>query len=259
MEQNDPGSGQCQYVFTITTIHANTRPMPPPLRILRNMVERVVPRPPLNPRQQEREHRVLQAGEALLAAFGRQGITFALLATALRISAASLRWHYADLDALLAKILRRHLRAIAAALDAVPAAAPNRGPALRAAYLAATRNPDGTLKPAHLLLTRDRHLLPPDELAPIEQARNSLARQLAAGGPANTIDIADTAWIDAAGIEPVLATLAANPPAQRAAPTSPKPASPNPALPTHIQRAIETGNVAWLAAEPPEGCQLAAD
>ena len=64
---------------------------------------------------------------------------------------------------------------------------------------------------------------------------------------------------NAAGIEPVLATLAANPPAQRAAPTSPKPASPNPALPTHIQRAIETGNVAWLAAEPPEGCQLAAD
>ena len=242
---------ECQYLFTTINKHANTRRMPAPLRILRNMVERVAPRPPLNPRQQEREHRILQAGEALMAGFGRQGITFALLATALRISAASLRWHYADLDALLVEILRRHLRVIAAALDAVPAAAPNRGPALRAAYLAATRNPDGTLKPAHVLLTRDRHLLPPDELSPIEKARDSLARQLAAGGPADTMDIADTPWIDASRIEPVLATLAANPPAQRAAPSA-----PNPALPAHIQRALETGNVAWLAATPQESASF---
>ena len=222
--------------------------MPIPLRILRNMVQRVAPLPPLNPRQQEREHRILQAGEALMAGFGRHGITFALLATALRISTASLRWHYADLDALLVEILRRHLRDIAASLDAVPAAAPNRGPALRAAYLAATRNPDGTLKPAHLLLTRDRHLLPPDELSPIEKARDSLAQQLAAGGSADTMDIADTPWIDESRIEHVLATLAANPRAQRATPPMPAPT-----LPIHIQRALETGNVAWLAAAPQEG------
>ena len=231
--------------------------MPPPLRILRSIVEQSVPRPPFSPRQQEREHRILQAGEALLAAFGRQGITFALLATALRITAAALRWHYADLDALLAHILRQHLRIIAAALDAVPAESPNRGPALRAAYLAATRNPDGTLKPAHILLTRDRHLLPPDERDPIEQARASLAQQLAAGGPADTADIADTPWVDATNIEPILTTLAATP---RAAPMATRPPTPpNPALPTHIQRALQTGNLAWLAPTPPDPEKLAAD
>ena len=225
--------------------------MPIPLRILRATLEKTLPPEPLTPRQQERRHRILQAGLALMAHFGRNGISFAGLASSLRIGAASLRWHYADLDAVLADILRRHLATIAAALDAVPAS-PNQGPALRAAYLAATRNEDGTLKAAHLLLTRERHLLPPDERVPIEDIRQALAARLAINAPAETIDVADTPWICAARIEPILATLAAHQAAPQAATRRMNIAkTPTPDLPAHIDHALQTSNLAFLAQTAP--------
>ncbi len=230
--------------LTKTTRQSNHVRMPISLRILRNLADQAAPRPPLTRPQQEREARILHVGEALLARFGRHGITFALMATALRIGTAALRWHYADLDALLADILRRHLQSITASLDAVPASTPNHPQALRAAYLAATRNPDGSLTSAHLLLTRDRHLLPQDELDPIEAIRHAIARRLAANAPADTIDIADSPWIDAARLEAVLTTVAALPPAIRGT------SRPPPNLPAHIRRALETGDLTHL--RPPE-------
>jgi AcrR family transcriptional regulator len=136
-------------------------------RILRAQVNKVAPPPPLTPRQQARETRILTAAEHLLAQHGTENITYRLLAVALTLTTATLRWHFVDLHALLAEILRRHLKTIAEALQAIPANQPD---ARIAAYRAATHHQDGTPKDAHILLLRDRHLLPPDELDDIEPA-----------------------------------------------------------------------------------------
>jgi AcrR family transcriptional regulator len=136
-------------------------------RILRAQVNKIAPPPPLTPRQQARETRILAGAEHILARYGTENITYRLLAVALTLTTATLRWHFVDLHALLAEILRRHLKTIAEALQASPA---NQPEARAAAYRAATHHQDGTPKDAHILLLRDRHLLPPDELEDIEAA-----------------------------------------------------------------------------------------
>jgi AcrR family transcriptional regulator len=193
----------------------------------------------MNDRQEEREDRILVAGEALLARFGRHGITFAMLAGALQITTSSLRWHYADLDALLAAILRTHLKTVSLALAQITTTGEARGPALRAAYLAATRTAAGNLTPAHILLTRDRAFLPDDELPDIDATCRSIAQLLATGGHPEAMNIADTPWITAARIEQVLSAMeGAELPIQ--APQNTK------GLPANIARAIETGDLAYL-------------
>jgi AcrR family transcriptional regulator len=152
-------------------------------RILRAQVNKVAPPPPLTPRQQARETRILTAAEHLLARHGTENITYRLMAVALTLTTATLRWHFVDLHALLAEILRRHLKTIAEALQAIPA---NQPEARAAAYRAATHHQDGTPKDAHILLLRDRHLLPPDELEDIEPAYKTTATWATPASPTKT-------------------------------------------------------------------------
>jgi len=223
--------------------------MHPPARICRAIVQDIIGRPVLTSRQRDREDKILIAGEKLMARFGRHGVTFALVAASVSITRATLFFHFTDLDALLGEILRRHLRALAKSLGEVPREAPNRQPMLRATYLAATRGPFGGLSDAHLLLTRDRHLLPDDEREGIELTWQSLGENIAGDLGPEALDLLERPWLTAARVEPLLATLEetknAPPPEQDLLP--PKPAHRyGPTMPAHIAAALESGDLTWL-------------
>jgi AcrR family transcriptional regulator len=224
--------------------------MNPPARICRAIVQDIIGRPALTGRQRDREDKILIAGEKLMARFGRHGITFALVAASVSITRATLFFHYTDLDALLGEILRRHLRALATALGEVPHDAPNRQAVLRATYLHATRGPFGGLCDAHLLLTRDRHLLPEDELEGIELTWQSLGENMAGDLGAEALDLLERPWMTAARVEPLLATLedTKNAPAPELELPPPKPPAHRygPTMPAHIAAALESGDLTWL-------------
>lgn len=166
-----------------------------PLRRSRNFLAAHLPRPPLSYKDEMLRLRIMQEATLLFAEFGRPHYSHTALAQALELSPARLRRFFADPDALLAAIIRRHLHAIADAIgDALQALPPEKPitPLERAtAYYAATRTPGGTLCPAHLLLARDRHLLPDDERLPIETMREGLASILAHAGQPQILDLLD--------------------------------------------------------------------
>ena len=234
--------------------------MTPSPRVCRAMVEHLLGAPVLTERQQRREARILAAAQHLLVHFGSGCISFRALATALRISTATLAWHYTDMDALLGEILRRHLRLITEALAAVPRTAANRQPLLRQAYLRATRSAGGGLHEAHILLTRDRHLLPEDERGPIEHTLRAIGQALAgASGPEalaglsgpealaglsgmealaglsgmEVLDLLNLAWIAPDQVEPLVQALteAQQPPSASQATIQQYPAPPAAAWP----------------------------
>jgi AcrR family transcriptional regulator len=169
-------------------------------------------------RQSARHDRILAGSQCLLAEYGPDTIDFRDLATALRMATATLRFHFVDLHALLGTILRRHLRALAAALGKIPTDAPNRQELQRAAYLAYTRTPLGGFTEAHLLFVRDRHTLPPDQRETIELTRFGLGTLLAGDLGEEALLLLDAPIVDAARIEVCLAALNAPQAAEPAAP-----------------------------------------
>jgi AcrR family transcriptional regulator len=194
-------------------------------------------RPALSPREQDRRDRILANALTLMAQYGRHSLTMAAFATGLRLSPAMVRRHFPDLDNLFAEILRAHLHAIAGAIGAIPPDTPNPQAARRAAYIAATRTASGNLTAAHLLLVRDRHLLPPDEAHSIEHMRGLLAETLAGPGGHAALVLLDAPDFQAPQIEAMLEAAAAHPatapaqhtaePLQRAAPAH-RPEPPKP-------------------------------
>jgi len=199
-------------------------PMITPPRILRALVDDLPGhRQTLTPRQQDREAAILHVAEVLMARFGRAKLTMTNFALAMRMSRATIRFHFVDLDCILSEILLRHLRAIACAIGAVPLDAPDLFAARRAAYLAATRT-FGAAKPAHRLLVRDRHILPPDLLQTVEQMRDIVAESV--GGPqgAMVLPLLDLEEFQAAQIEAMVAALHA--PAPKATEPAARPPSP---------------------------------
>jgi AcrR family transcriptional regulator len=169
--------------------------MNPSLRILRALADEIAPPPCRTRRQSDRHERVLSVAEGLMARFGCRGFTFRGLAIALRMATSTLRFHYVDLDAVCGDILRIHLRHIADAIGKVPYDAENRRQLQRVAYLAATRTAAGSLTDAHLILTRDRHFLPADELESIEDIRQGLSDILTGPGDPDILPVLDSPWI----------------------------------------------------------------
>jgi len=191
--------------------------MPTPARILcaeASNLDRTQPH--FGPRDIERRERIVAIGQSLMANHGRHNITFANLALALLITSSALRRHFADLDALLAEILRRHLLALSQAIGEIPMDAPNRPALMRQAYLDFTRTPLGGLTEAHLLLTRDARLLPNDERIPIEDTHRSLGDVLGGQFARETLVLLDAPYIEAQTIETMLTAL------QQPAPASAK-------------------------------------
>jgi AcrR family transcriptional regulator len=203
-----------------------------PDRILRADAEDLEREPPaLTQREQEQYTRILAIAEGIMARRGTHTMTASGLAQALHMGAATLRRHFADLDVLLATLVSRHLRKIGRALREVPQEAPDRPQKLRAAYLAYTRTNPGSLTDAHLLLVRDRHLLPEDLLTHIEVIRRGLGDTLAPGHAEAALGLLDLPCLDAPRIEAAFAAVTA-------AAEQPKPASPAPiAAPLRRDRA----------------------
>ncbi len=176
----------------------------------------------LTERQRQRHERVVAISQYLIAEEGRHNITFRGLARALRMTTATLRFHFVDIEALLAEIIRRHLRLLAAALGTYEPTDPERHQKRRAAYLAYTRTPLGGLTEAHLILVRDRHTLPDDERTSIDMMRQGLAELLGGECPEETLLLLDAPFLDEAAIE---ARLGA-PPLRAKPPQTQQPAPP---------------------------------
>ena len=187
--------------------------MKTPLRILRAHIAHMTNlRAHWRPSQWAREAKILQLGLAILTLQGRHATTAGGMAAAIGIAPATLRRYFADIDALMGEILRRHLATLEQALNAIPANTPNLHAARRKAWHQATRTETGALTDAHLLFLRDRHMLPPDILPALNQTYQTLAARLAPGahGPAAQA-ILDLPLTTADRIEPLFAALTGAP------------------------------------------------
>jgi AcrR family transcriptional regulator len=186
--------------------------MPTPLRVLRAKAQERNPAHfALTERQRVRQETILDVAKYLIADEGLENVTFTRLARALRMSPATLAFHFVDLPALLGHLIRLHLRALSVALGGVGADDPDRLCKRRAAYLAYTRTPLGGLTEAHLLLVRDRHTLPPDERDGIEHTRYGIGELLTEGLVEEAFALLDLPCLDAAHIEARLALPATRP------------------------------------------------
>ena len=161
----------------------------------------------LSPREREIYEGILIRAETAMAQLGTHAITFSAMAVGLRMYPSTLRRYFADLDVLLATLLRRHLHKIADALGEVPKDALDRAQKRRAAYLTYTRTSAGEFTEPHLLLVRDRHLLPEGLQANIEATRRDLGDVLAPGSAELALDLLDMRALDGPRIEAVLSAI----------------------------------------------------
>ncbi len=198
----------------------------------------------LTDKEREQEKRIIAAGVSLFARFGRAGVTMGNFALSLRMSPATVRRHFADLDTLLAEILYRHLAALAAAIgEPVRQGDPTRA-ARRRAYLAASRTPYSAPTERHLLLLRERHGLPRDLLQPIEDLRLQLGDMLAGDHAEAALSLLDTPSLQSPQIEAMLGTLAPMPEIVAVPDPIPLPAAASPparsSAPAHDTRPPDT-------------------
>jgi AcrR family transcriptional regulator len=143
-----------------------------------------------------------------MAHFGRAGLTMNSFAIAIRMSPATIRRHFPDIDSILAEILLNHLQTISKAIGDVPLTTPNRKAAQRAAYIAATRTAYSAPTETHLLLIRERFALPQDLADIVETTRDVIGTLLGADQSAAILAILDTPTLQPPQIEAMLAGLA---------------------------------------------------
>ena len=205
----------------------------------------------LTTRQREARARILTLAESLMAKFGTPLLTLSAVAAALRMAPRTVRFHFADLDALLSTLLVRHLDALLAAVSEIPADDPNRDQNRRVAYLAATRTPSGAFTQAHHLLVRDRHFLPEDALTQIEAYRHQIGILLAGDHAEFALGNLDIPHATQDQIENALRNLrAAQPPVAHPLPTPRPQPAPRPAAPRLPAKGDFVPNVAYV---PPPG------
>ena len=224
--------------------------MKTPARILRATIENRHGRPTPTEREIAREDRFVAGAQTAFAEHRRDKTTVSAMARALRTSAAMLRHCFCDLDALLAEILHRHLSSLAKAFGEIPYNDPETHRKRRALYLALTRTALGGLTEAHLLLVRDRHLLPAELLTSIDFIRHNLGDILAYGHAEEALDLLDSRYLSAARIEEFVTIITAPEPAEPPiAAAAPLPPAEPPTTPAHAANTLR-GRLA-LALEPP--------
>ena len=240
-----------------------------PHRLVRRTAQRADPETHLpTPREEATRKNILAMGQEIMAEHGPWRVGWSAMAHGMGHATATLRKYFVDQDVLLAAILEQHLHRIARCFATVPRDAPNRDAALRAAYLGVTRTGYGALTEAHHLLVHDRHRLPPDERAPIEDALRHIGDIVAGRFAAQILPLLDSPAYPAPLIETLVAALhqAAIPehrPQQAAPPPEPPPPRKNPAPPARKKfqakdhhRPIEGENFpslmeSYWAAHPP--------
>jgi AcrR family transcriptional regulator len=159
-------------------------------------------------KDRERHELILASAAHLMALNGRNAVTLGNFAIALRMAPSTIRRLFADLDCLLAEILRNHLTAISNEMAKIPDDVPDKRAARRAVYLKYTRGPFGAYTEEHLLLVRDRATLPPDLLEPLEDLRFTVGMLMDHEVPGVVLGLLDVQGI---AIQQVEAALAATP------------------------------------------------
>jgi AcrR family transcriptional regulator len=183
--------------------------MPTPTRILRTLADGLPnARPILSARELDRQDRILDTACALMARYGRANLTFSALAIAMRLAPATIRRHFPDLDTILFELLLRHLQAICRAIAEIPFTHPNAQAAKRAAYMAYTRTAFSAPTDIHTLLVRERHTLPPDLEAQIEEVRDIIGNLLVNEWPDAALSLLDNPFLQPPQIEATLAAIA---------------------------------------------------
>jgi len=236
--------------------------MQTPLRILRRRAIEIDPAiADLTPRQQLRERLILAVATDLFARFGPYAISFTNLARSMKMAPATMRWHFADLHALLGEIMRRHLQALRTAIEAVPSGAPDRRRLQRAAYVNATREGAG-LTQVHHILTAYRTQLPDDERELVDALRDQLGLALGGAKGEAVLALLDFPQFGAEQIEcmlqaafrtsaPAEAPPAPGPqtaPTPETTPAPPKPRAPEPHIFAHA--ALSQAEAPRLRAPP---------
>jgi AcrR family transcriptional regulator len=184
-----------------------------PARILRATVDKVHP-PVFSPREREQFERILAATRPIMAQRGRHRMTIKGLAQELGMGVDRLRRHFSDLEVLLATLIDRHLKEIARVIGEVPEDTADRQQQMRAAYIAHTRTSEKEYTEGHLLLVRQRQLLPNDLLPAIEASRLAIGETLAPGNAELVLDLLDALVFDGPRVEAVLAIATASADAQ---------------------------------------------
>jgi hypothetical protein len=170
-------------------------------------------------RQRARAAAIRAFATEFMATNGRFSLSTRALTQALHIGGKSFRDLFTNMHGLFANILHTHIDTLE---HVVACAAASPGPARRAAYVAASRTQ--AAQHAHLLLRRDRHLLPAHLLADIEAARAHLGALLAGPQGELAMDLLDNPILTADRAESMLAVVAVStPPAQLARAYRPAP------------------------------------
>ena len=201
-------------------------------------------RPPPSERRQKQRDYILDAAQRMFATHGRAGMAMRNIADALDISRDTLRRHICDIHHLFALVLTAHLAMLTQAIDQIEAAPPDLIACRREALHQIVTGRYGYTARLHVLLDRDRSLLPDDERTPIEDQLNHLAALLGAQG-------ADAAEILFPRQPPIAVPAApAIQPAVGAPgplPTALEPAQPAPAAPETTLHVIQAPRPAWPA------------
>ena len=221
--------------------------MQTPDRLLRESADFRGVLQPLTKRQQACHPTLLHAAATMFADHGRAAFTLTKLARALRVAPASFQHHFVDLDALLFEIICTHLQNINQAIAAIDPKLPDAARLQRAAYYNQSRTGSGSFNIGHLLLVRDKPLLPEDLRVRIEHMQHRIGRTIAGEDAFDML-----CWLDAPNhnlhdIECVVAAV----PASRANRPNPAPiaavperlaavaAPPVPAKPKNVEATYE--------------------
>ena len=185
--------------------------MNPPLRILRaNGRDFLGKSRNKTAKEVERETDILNVAEHLMCDYSRADVTQKVLCSSLDITYAAFHRHFADLEELFGKILLRHLEAVFAAVCKTPWDTPDRGPAIRAAYLAYTRTSWGSHTNIHHLYLAHVGTLAPDVAEPVEAMRRMIASTLVSSdAPSSAMGLLDSLELEAPEIEALLIGLQA--------------------------------------------------
>ena len=210
---------------------------PTPARILRPLALLCPSRPRPTERERQRRAYLLEAAQAVFEAHGRAPITLKAFADATGVSPSTIQRDFADLHHLFALILTRHLDTILEAIGQIPLGAPGSLARRRAAYRRAAANPDATQSRLHILYCRDRFLLPPDQLEPLEQQRRTIGQLVGLQDGEATLALLDCPTTSLRQIETMLAS-GQTAPAPQAITPAPQAITPAPQAITPAPQAI---------------------
>lgn len=141
------------------------------------------PSPALRPRpfsraELEKRAAILACARDLMVYRGPMPITVGTIAGVLACAPSTIRRLVGDQVEILTELIDTHLDMLAQAVDQTPAQ-PDQPRLRRAACYQAARTPEGRMRPAHLLFTRDLILLPPPIRAKLEEKWETLLARLA--------------------------------------------------------------------------------